>query len=282
MLGFNPDLNKTLLARYLSVSRDCLYEVLKLPCKDKVFKNELVELMKQEPYYGHRRLAYQLNCNPKKTLRLMRKYELRCRFRRPRFKYTKNQSTDTITNTAITNVLQDQKPIRPNQYWSGDFTYIPYKSKFIYLAIQKDLFTREAVGYDIQFKHTEELISNTIKSALQQNKHPELSHSDQGSEYHSNNYQNLLKQANIICSMSTKASPWENGYSEGFFSTFKLEFGNANRYENEAELISAIYRWIRYYNNQRIHTALKMSPVRFKQKWMRENHNKLCDIRDRV
>lgn len=278
VLGFNPDLNKTLLARYLNVSRDCLYEVLKLPCRDEIFKDELIELMKQEPYYGHRRLAYQLNCNPKKTLRLMRKYELRCRFRRPRFKYTKYQSS----NTLVTNVLQDQKPNRPNQYWSGDFTYIPYKSKFIYLAIQKDLFTREAVGYDIQFKHTEELISNTIKSALQQHKHPELSHSDQGSEYHSNTYQNLLKQANIICSMSAKASPWENGYSEGFFSTFKLEFGNTSKYENEAELISAIYRWIRYYNNQRIHTALKMSPVRFKQKWLRENQSKLHDIQDMV
>lgn len=264
----NPTLNKSLLARHLAISRDCLYEKLKQHTKDQEFKDIMLELMNQEPYYGHRRLAYHLNCNPKKTYRIMKLFGLRCRFRRKRFKYTKDQP-----NSDIPNILENQKPTKPNQYWSGDFTYIPYKGKFIYLAIQKDLFTREAVGVNVHFKHTQELVGQAMNQALNQYTSPELSHSDQGREYTSQDYQNLLTQNNIQCSMSHKASPWENGYSEGFFSTFKLEFGNPGRFEHEAELISAIYRWIDYYNHKRIHTAIKTSPMKFKQKWSLRNQD---------
>lgn len=236
-----------------------------MPVRDELFKRRVMELMQKEVYYGHRRLAYHLDCNPKKTYRIMKLFNLRCRCRRKRFAYTKNQP-----ETNIPNILQNQKPMKPNHYWSGDFTYIPYKSKFVYLAIQKDLFTREVVGVHVHLRHTEELVSKAMDQALKQHTSPVLSHSDQGSEYRSQAYQQLLKQNNIQISMSKKASPWENGYSEGFFSTFKLEFGNSNRYENEAELISAMYRWVKYYNEERIHTVLKTSPAQFRKRWERE------------
>jgi len=66
--------------------------------------------------------------------------------------------------------------------------------------------------------------------------------------------------------MSQKASPWENGHQESFYSEFKLELGHAESYETLGELTEAVARQIHYYNNQRIHTALKCPPSVFAQK----------------
>jgi putative transposase len=65
--------------------------------------------------------------------------------------------------------------------------------------------------------------------------------------------------------MSKKASPWENGYQESFYNNFKTDLGlEFDRFTNKGELIAAIYQTINYYNKERIHTKLKMSPVQFK------------------
>ena len=69
--------------------------------------------------------------------------------------------------------------------------------------------------------------------------------------------------------MSDKGSPWHNGRKESFFGRFKDENGDLNRFETLSELVEYIYKQIYYYNNYRIHTSLKMSPVNFKQKIQR-------------
>jgi transposase InsO family protein len=103
-------------------------------------------------------------------------------------------------------------------------------------------------------------------NALAQHQVPEFAHSDQGSEYRSDSYLNLLKTFNIKPSMSDKASPWQNSHKESFYSGFKLELGHPECYPSLGELIEAISRQIRYYNHQRIHTALKCPPVVFAQR----------------
>jgi putative transposase len=70
-----------------------------------------------------------------------------------------------------------------------------------------------------------------------------------------------LEQLGVLISASDKASPWQNGYQESFFGRFKDEFGDMNRFETVGELIAEIYHHIHYYNNDRIHTALKMPPA---------------------
>ena len=66
--------------------------------------------------------------------------------------------------------------------------------------------------------------------------------------------------------MSEKARPWQNGHKEFFYSGFKLELGHPECYPTLGELIEAIARQIYYYNNQRIHTALKCPPAVFAQR----------------
>lgn len=99
--------------------------------------------------------------------------------------------------------------------------------------------------------------------ALQKYNAPILIHSDQGSEYRSKVYTTFVEQTGIKISMSRKASPWENGYQESFYSQFKVDFGDSNRFKNLAELTIAIHYQIYYYNNYRIQSKLKMPPKQY-------------------
>jgi transposase InsO family protein len=92
---------------------------------------------------------------------------------------------------------------------------------------------------------------------------PWIIHSDQGSEYCSQEHLDLLKEYKIQPSMSDKASPWQNGTQESFYSGFKLELGHPEIYPTVGELIEAIAKQIHYYNYLRIHTALRCPPVVF-------------------
>lgn len=105
------------------------------------------------------------------------------------------------------------------------------------------------------------MVINALLSAI--HKHPvsEIIHSDQGSEYLSKDYIELNENLGIRLSMSAKGSPWENGYQESFYSQFKVDLGDPNRFDSLGELVYEIYQTIHKYNNERIHTALKMPPI---------------------
>jgi transposase InsO family protein len=86
----------------------------------------------------------------------------------------------------------------------------------------------------------------------------------QGSEYDAQDYTDTAESLGIKISMSKKQSPWENSYQESFYSNFKVDLADPNRFELLGELIEAIHQTIRYYNAKRIHTALKMSPEQYR------------------
>lgn len=124
------------------------------------------------------------------------------------------------------------------------------------------------VGWAVAIKHCTELVAYALINAIENYPIPGISHSDQGSEYRSEDYLNLLKSLGIKPSMSAKASPWQNGYQESFYSGFKLELGHPEIYPTLGELVEAIAGQIHYYNHQRIHTALKCPPAIFAQRYL--------------
>ena len=130
----------------------------------------------------------------------------------------------------------------------------------------EDVFTREVVGWEVSVRHNTDLVAQALLNALEHYPAPQIAHSDQGSEYRSQLYLNLLKSFNIQPSMSEKARPWQNGHKESFYSGFKLELGHPECYLTLGELIEAIAQQIHYYNNQRIHTALKCPAAVFAQR----------------
>jgi putative transposase len=139
--------------------------------------------------------------------------------------------------------------------------------KFLYLAIIKDLVTKEVSAFNLSDKHNGDLVLKTLKEAiLKTDKPPLIFHRDRGGEYLSEACLALLQKTGIQISVSDPGSPWQNGWSESFFSSLKTESGDFNRFENLGELVEYLYSYLNYYNNDRIQIGLKMSPVQFRQK----------------
>ena len=109
----------------------------------------------------------------------------------------------------------------------------------------------------------QELMEATLEAIVGRSKLPCYFHTDQGSEYQSEEHLSLLQSKGVTISMSKKSSPWQNGYQESFYSQFKLELGSLNHLSTDGEVTEAIYRQIYYYNHLRIHTTIKMQPRRF-------------------
>lgn len=172
-------------------------------------------------------------------------------------------------DSGYPNLIKGSCPIRPNIYFAGDFTRLSWNGKIVYLATFIDLFTREIVGWSLATSHTTELVTEALLDAVQTAGRPVIVHTDQGSEYNSKEYIQLVESLGIKVSMSAKASPWENGYQESFYDNFKTDLGlEFERFETVGEFVEAIHQAIYYYNQRRIHTKLKMSPTRFKLKFL--------------
>ena len=151
-----------------------------------------------------------------------------------------------------------------NQIWSQDFTHLYYKWIEFYLATVIDEFNKEIIWYSIALHHENSLILEALNMAVRiRNITPDYAHSDQWSEYRSYEYFSVLERYRISASMSKKSSPWENWAQESFYWKFKFELWNLNRFDTFAEAIEAVILQIHYYNNFRIHTSLKMTPVQF-------------------
>jgi len=258
-----PQKSKKELANQLGMSRQSLYYKPKLPGKDLKLKYEIEKVMGKHKRYGHKRIALNLKINKKRILRVMKLFNLKpIRRRKQPFKpEDQNQAP-----MAIPNLLKGTIIDAPDKAWASDFTYLPYFNRFIYLATIEDIFTREIIGWEVSTRHNTDLTADALLNALEHHFPPDFTHSDQGSEYRGKIYLNLLKQCRIKPSMSQKASPWQNGKQESFYSEFKLELGHPECYPTIGELIEAIAQQIYYYNYERIHTALKCPPAVFVQK----------------
>ncbi len=130
----------------------------------------------------------------------------------------------------LPNLIKDYFPIEPNEVWASDFTYIPYDSRYIYLATMLDLYSRQIVGWQISNHHDTALVAGALYDALEQYGRPRILHSDRGSEYLSQIYIELATNCGIELSYSAKANPWQNGYQESFYNGFKVDLGDPARF----------------------------------------------------
>lgn len=156
----------------------------------------------------------------------------------------------------------------PNlRIWVQDFTYIKHGNKFFYLAATLSLATREVLGWSFGFYHDANLVCEALEDALKNNPAPDIIHSDQGSEYLSQRHYDLCSESGILMSASDPGSPWQNGFMERFFNTFKEETEEKlKRAKTVPEMYEKIAGWIYYYNYERIHTKLKMPPKAYAKK----------------
>jgi putative transposase len=223
--------------------------------------------------YGARRvwrdvLAEGIACGLHKIERLMRVQALRAR---PRRRGLPKDEGDRLAAALSPNLLDRQfEAERPNQKWIADFTYVWTAEGWLYVAAVIDLFSRRVVGWSMSAAMTAQLVTDALVMAIWRRGKPDalLHHSDQGSQYTSEQFQRLLVDHGVICSMSRSGNVWDNAAMESFFSSLKTERAKRKTYRTRDEAKADVFDYIeRFYNPKRRHSTLGyLSPMEFEMR----------------
>lgn len=219
--------------------------------------------------YGSPRVTDELNdtgipCGENRVEKLMRDNNIKAK-RSKKFKATTNSKHNY---PVADNLLNRQFEVSsPNTAWVSDITYIWTTEGWLYLAGVIDLHSRMVVGWSMSKRMTEKLTLDALSHAIHRRQPTEglLHHSDRGSQYASKNYQKLLKENKITCSMSRKGNCWDNAVMESFFATLKTELIYHEKFITRKDAKLKIFEYIElFYNRNRRHSSLGYkSPVQF-------------------
>ena len=176
-------------------------------------------------------------------------------------KFTPTTTVSDPSKIPAPNILnQTFTADAPDQKWVTDITYLPTQLGWVYLAVVLNLFSRKVVGWSISESLATPLVSTTLRNAIEARR-PDtkslLHHSDRGSQYTSDDYQQTLRTLNITCSMSRTGCCYDNAVMERFFWSLKHEW---TRFEDFADINQArrsVFQYIEtFYNSKRIHQTL--------------------------
>lgn len=202
-----------------------------------------------------------------RVARLMRTHDIRSKMAR-KFVIT-TDSKNTLAPAPDRLQRQFDTP-RPDVAWVSDTTFIPTRQGWLFLAVVMDLYSRSIVGWSMSEKNNSALVQDALTMALWKRKNPGgvIVHSDQGSTYSSGAYQQLLKENNLICSMSRKGECLDNAVAESFFGTLKTEHVDHESYGSRAEARQSLFEYIEiFYNQRRRHSYLGyISPEEYERR----------------
>ena len=223
--------------------------------------------------YGARRvwhdmLAEGMPCGLHRIERLMRQQALRARPRRRRLP---SDTGERSTNAISPNVLDRTfKAPSANRKWVADFTYIWTAEGWLYVAAVVDLFSRRVVGWSMSATMTAQFVTDALVMAIWRRGKPDalLHHSDRGSQYTSEQFQRLMAEHGVTCSMSRAGNCWDNAAMESFFSSLKTERTARKTYRTRDQAKADVFDYIeRFYNPKRRHSTLGyISPMEFEMK----------------
>jgi putative transposase len=209
--------------------------------------------------------AWGFACSQRRVERLMRAAGLKARSKRRRLPIDQGVRPE---HAIAANVLDRQfEATAPNQRWVADFTYIWTDEGWLYFAVVMDLFSRRIVGWSMNSEMTAQLVTDALVMALWRRGKPQelLHHSDQGSQYTSEQFQRLLAEQGVTCSMSRQGDVWDNAAMESFFSSLKTERVSGKVYGTRNQARADVFDYVeRFYNARRRHSTIGfVSPVEY-------------------
>ena len=253
------------------------------PNKDEQVEKKILEIRKDNPNYGYRRMAAMLRkqgllINKKKVQRLVQKLKLQVTsFSRKTRKYSSYKGT--IGKVADNEINRKFKVGEPYTYITTDtteFKYLEkdknenYQVKKLYLNPYLDMYNSEIISYEISKQPTLEPILKALDRAIEItniNKDKRIFHSDQGWAYQIKQYTSKLEAEGITQSMSRKGNCLDNSPMENFFGILKQEIYYGKKFYSYEELKETIEEYIDYYNKDRIKEKLGyLSPIEFRKK----------------
>lgn len=187
------------------------------------------------------------------------------------FKPTTTQA-DPTKAPAPNKLDRDFTAPAPNRKWVTDITYLPTGQGWVYLAVVLDLFSRKVVGWSLARSLETALVAEALRQAIESRRPAGkelLHHSDRGSQYTSDAYQQTLKTLGIACSMSRSGSCYDNAVMERFFWSLKHEWTKHENFENLAAARLSVFKYIEtFYNAERLHQTLGYkSPNQFEAEY---------------
>lgn len=261
--------------RCLKVNRSSYYKSLNRQLSKHAREDEYLKKLILQCYhdskgtYGKKRIHYWLRnvqdiqINHKRTERLIRELGIKAVIRKKwrTRKYIKQQIAPNMLNREF-------GCESPNSRYVIDVTELPpLGGKKYYLCPVKDLFNAEIISYSISTRNDNQLVLSAIEKIRSTSGDKKIIlHSDQGCQFTSNAYKELLDQKGIMISHSRVGDCYDNASAESFFSHFKEEFYIFYHPITEEQLYRDIERFIHYYNQVRIHSRLKTSPKKYRDR----------------
>jgi transposase InsO family protein len=222
--------------------------------------------------YGSRRLVKVLQAKGFSMGRYRVRPLMKAATLRPVWKRKFVRTTDSRHDLLVAENLprREYEVALANLAWVSDITYVRTRAGWLYLAAVMDLFSRKVIGWAMAPNMATSLVTSALRMAIQARKPAPglLLHSDRGSQYASLEYQTLLNQHRIRCSMSRKGNCWDNAVMERFFLNLKMERVWQRDYANLAEAQQDITDYIVcFYSSSRLHSKLGyLSPVVYERK----------------
>lgn len=268
----------TMMCHHLGVSRSEFYRRrTSKPSKTKQANQRLAAKIKvlfeaEKSRAGAPRIAEALreqgeSVGRNRVAKIMQKMGLRAKAAK---KYKATTNSNHQLPVAPNLLEQNFEAAKPDEKYVSDITYIWTTEGWLYLAVVMDLYSRMVVGWAMSERMTAKLVCEAMTMALWKRKMPQqvIVHSDRGSQYCSHEYQKLLRENKLICSMSKKGDCYDNAAMESWNHSFKVEAIHGEQFATRKAAKDAIFDYIEvYYNRQRRHSKLGyLSPAAFEVK----------------
>src|ERR1700704_687895 len=257
MIDRTHDLPIVRQAKVLNISRGSVYyKPRPVSAEDLALMRRIDELHLEYPFAGSRMLRDFLNregveIGRRHVATLMKRMGVEAIYRRP------NTSQPTPGNKIYPYLLRGLKVDRPNQVWAMDITYIPMARGFVYLAAVVDWFSRRVLSHRVSITMEADFCIEALEEALARHGRPEIFNTDQGSQFTSAAFTDVLLKAGVAISMDGKGSWRDNVFVERLWRSVKYEEVYLRAYDSVAEARSAIGGYFSFYHTRRPHSRLE-------------------------
>ena len=232
------------------------YESTADTTRDNLLMRAMDEIHLRLPFYGSRRICDELAdegkiVNRKCVQRLMRQMGMNTLYPKP------NTSRANQAHKVYPYLLRDLEITHANQVWCADITYIPMKKGFVYLVAIMDWYSRKVLGRRLSNTMDTAFCVSALEEALVKYGTPEIFNTDQGSQFTSEDFTDVLKNKKIQISMDGKGRWMDNVFIERLWRSLKYEEVYLHGYDTVAAANDGISRWLDFYNQRRRHQALE-------------------------
>ncbi|MBB5696307.1 putative transposase [Roseomonas pecuniae] len=243
-------------ASLLGISRGSVYYLPRpVPAADLAIMRRMDELHLEFPFAGSRMLRDFLNKEGIEIGRchvatLMKRMGIEAIYRKP------NTSKPAPGHKIYPYLLRGMRIERPNQVWAIDITYVPMARGFVYLAAVLDWFSRRVLSWRVSISMDASFCVEALEEAMVRHGQPDIFNTDQGSQFTSQAFTEVLLKAGIAISMDGRGAWRDNVFVERLWRSGKYEEIYLKAYETVSEARASIGRYLAFYNGRRPHSSL--------------------------